>query len=97
MHPEDLTNLVWIWQLVWSASNFILWESNGEDDCRQAEEDDSDEAEPLGVLCHRPPPHGDDDEYEGGGDADAAEDDGDEAQEPDPGQGWRIARTRPPM
>ena len=89
--------LVWIWQLIWSSSNLILREANGEDDCSQAEEDDGHEADPLGVLRHRPPPDGDDDEDEGRGDAEAAEDDAHEAEEPDPGQRRRIAGGGSPV
>ena len=61
--------------MIGCSSYLVLRETDGKDDRCQTEEYHGHEAHPLGIQRGGPLEDGDDEEDEGGGDADAAEED----------------------
>ena len=83
--------------MIGSSSYLVLREPYGKYDRCQAEEYHGHEAHPLGIQGGGPLEDGDDEEDEGGGDAEAAEEDTEKTDQPDPWEGGRETDPGSPL
>ena len=83
--------------MIGSSSYLVLREPNGKYDRCQAEEYHGHEAHPLGIQGGGPLEDGDDEEDEGSGDAEAAEEDTEKTDQPDPWEGGGEALPGSPL
>ena len=90
-HKEDVGNAhaKVVGQLVGLPADLVHVEANGENDGRQAEEDHGQEAEPASELDDPALPVGERQEKDGDVDAENAQHDADERQQPLPAHGVR--------